>query len=129
MIELSRDEEISGIENALDALLRAALEADANRPPNHRGDELRFTIWSIADLEAYSRRSEPARRADALIANPVGDAARQAVRMLGKRLDELGGHELMGKVCERVADLDPANWGRRVNIMDHRWDGIGSWYA
>jgi hypothetical protein len=33
----------------------------------------------------------------------------------------------MQEVCDRVCD--PANWGRRADIMSKRWDGIGDWHA
>ena len=115
--------EIDGIKYALDELLRAAVEAKPRRSqpcePISASVLARYTIERLIDC------TEAERKAGDLILNPVGEATRQAIRTLGKRLYELGGLDLMQRVLDDVAEIDPRNEGRRIGIMDHRWDGIG----
>lgn len=120
---LTLDEEVAGIERALDTLLRAAIEADQNQP--RRKISIADAMMTYADLEAWMDRPKAARDAEQIMDNPVGFACRKSIRLLGNRLFDLGGCELMGDVCQRVADMDPAKWGYRTDIMDKRWDGIG----
>lgn len=118
--------ETQQIEAALDALLREALAADRHPrlvPP--RGAE---TLGAILGEFIHRKRNwTAAQEATAeLLERPIWELTRQGVTTLGVRLHEIGGLKLMQEVCERVADMDPANWGRRTDIMDKRWDGIGA---
>lgn len=121
--------ETQKIEDALDRLLTAITWAD--RQPSTTPDDgptsageligrvlLRLETWTAAQQAA-----------DALMRRPASEALRQAVTTLGKRLHEIGGMALMRDVCDRVAERDPANESRRLGVIDHRWDGIGDWYA
>lgn len=117
-------EEIAGIENALDTLVAAMVEQDCR--PRPAGVVKTFQRLSLTDITSHFDETTPAQRvAEALVANPVREAMARAVRDLGKRLHEIGGMELMSDVCQRVADRDDANWGRRTDILDKRWDGVG----
>ncbi len=118
--------EVSGIKHALDALLTVATDRALARrfTPSQEGG-LRGFIFS--ECLALFEASEAQRKAADLIRDPIGEAVRVAVRVLGKRLHELGGMDLMTTVLDEVAQLDRANEPRRETIMDRRWDGIGSW--
>jgi hypothetical protein len=117
------DQEVAGIEDALDALLTVAL--DPARPGRYswRSDGPRaFNFQSVAEILAKTRAQS---HAEQIIRDPVGETARMGVRALGERLHEIGGLELMQRVLDDVADRDKPNWGRRTSIMDNRWDGVG----
>jgi hypothetical protein len=107
-------EEVAAIEHALNRLLRGAIDEETYRQA--RGTAL---VLTRAELSMETKTSE-------LLRNPVGEACRMAIRKLGKRLYELGGLQLMTDVCDRVGDMDQAHSGQRIDIMDKRWDGIGS---
>lgn len=124
--------EAAQIEAALDQVLAACIEY-LNRP---RDPDATYKVYSLADLAreyAEEQSMTAAQRASKRLIDgvdgPVGEALRQAVEVFGQRLHELGGTELMGDVLDRVAERDAANWGRRTDIMDKRWDGIGTWVA
>lgn len=121
--------ETARIEAALDALLTASIRDDRERPPSSVGGAIRADVLINEAIERLTTWTPAQREAHALLQRPVSEALRQAVRTLGERLHELGGEDLMLEVCDRVSALDPANEGRRSSIMDHRWDGIGDWYA
>ncbi|MBL8773905.1 MAG: hypothetical protein JNK30_21135 [Phenylobacterium sp.] len=117
------------IENALDALLAAAIRAD--RDPAlvaERGLTSAGTmIGELLDrMENWTRAQQAAHD---LFTRPVAEVCRQAVSTLGMRLHEIGGIPLMIDVAYRVADRDERTRDRRMGIMNHRWDGIGDWAA
>ena len=64
-----------------------------------------------------------------LATDPAGAALRWTVRLIGERLHELGGMRLMVDACQRLADRDEPNWGRRTSIIDAGWNGIGDWIS
>lgn len=118
--------ETARIESALDALLTAAIAARPVSPP--RGPELAGVV--VGRVLDSLRNHTPAQIAtDELLDNPVGEATRQAIRKLGKRLHEIGGTKLMQDVLDRVANRAPQQSTSRTDIMDKRWDGIGDWFA
>lgn len=121
------DPDVTKIENSLHSLLTYAIRADFD--PDARLIASRGPVSaSVLSFEAVTRMSDwtqAQRDAEELFANPVSTALRTAVRVLGKRLYEIGGMKLMSDVLDRVADRDPEMSGRRECIMDHRWDGIG----
>lgn len=119
--------EVQQIEAAMDALLKVCTDRSAPKPPSERSE--RFMLTSMADFmreEAEKQTWTKAHRgADKLLADPVGTACRQAIRTLAERLYEIGGMQALEDACERVADMDPAFWGWRTDIMDKRFNGIG----
>lgn len=117
---MTPEEEIAGIERALDALLSHAVELD-ERPKGYQSKDA--MTWS--EIMANMPGSEAAYLARGLIENPVLEALRQAVRALGERLFELGGLALMTDALDRVAELNADQADYRSAIMDRRWDGIG----
>jgi hypothetical protein len=36
---------------------------------------------------------------------------------------------LMRAACDRAAERDPETEHLRIHVIDHRWDGIGDWFA
>jgi len=111
--------EVKRIEDALDTLLNACLVA--NKEERARDGLLK--TWSGDELAKMTE-------IDWICRNPVRWAYRKTIRILGKRLYELGHTQLMEKVCGRVAQRDPGNHGRRGDIMDKNWDGIGgAWWS
>lgn len=118
--------ETQQIEEALHALVTAAV-SDTGYVSNLLTRDGPESIGSImARLDAMTPKQ---RTAADLIRRPVGEAVRRAIKTLGERLHEIGGQELMSDVLERVADRDPSRYGRRIDVMDKRFDGIGSWVA
>ncbi len=62
-----------------------------------------------------------------IVRDPQRYALRAGVRTVGRQLFRLlNSTDALGDVLERVADLDPASYGRRASLMDHAWNGIGS---
>jgi hypothetical protein len=118
------DERVA-IEAALDALLTAAITADGQ--PRHRPDRGPVSAGVLAGeiVERVATWTQAQREANALLDRPVAEACRRSIRLLGKRLFEIGGLPLMQDVLYRVAEMDRRAEGRRIAIMDHRWDGIG----
>ena len=117
--------ETTQIEAALDALLTAAIRADRDPPllPDRGPTSAGVLVGELLDkIQTWTKAQRDA--AD-LLSRPVWEVTRKGVRTLGKRLYEIGGLSLMQEVCHRVAALDPANEGRRIGLMDHRWSGIG----
>jgi hypothetical protein len=45
--------------------------------------------------------------------------------LLGERLFEIGGTDLMEKVCDRAELRSKARRGYRAFMMDKTWDGVG----
>ena len=111
--------ELQRIERALDELLRTAI----NRPPWRPRIDGPVSIGAI--LDDFLNQTPAQRAADDLLDNPVGEAVRRAVTVLGERLYEIGGLNLMQNVLDRVAERDASHQNWRVDIMDKRWDGIG----
>lgn len=121
--------ETEGLERALDALLTAMVNDEAQRPkPPMDGISAK-----VLDLKGpVPTRSEI--EVTQLLREPVYAACRIAVRRLGEQAFIVtGGTDGMRDVAERVADRIPALYGRRLSIMDGAWDGVGSdadrWWA
>ena len=110
---------VAGIENALDALLTCATD---HRPPS-REDEGPRSFASI--VENIITTSRVRREAEEIVHNPLGQAARNAIRTLGEFAHEIGGQQLMGDVLARVAQRDQRRESIREHIMDVLWDGVG----
>jgi hypothetical protein len=114
--------EVAGIEDALDELLTAAIEAD--RKPRPTAERV-YKVYSITELMDFMEKSKAERDTYDLIKNPVAWVCRRGVRVLGERLYEIGGMDLMTRVLDDVAERDPAHSGYRMGVMDARWDCIG----
>lgn len=111
------EQKLHAIEDALDAVLTAIHKHDAEQPKRP------LKAVSFAEIVERDIDSD----VEELTEDPVGAALRQAVWRLGKKLYSiLGETNAMSSVLERVASRDPANYGKRVSIMDNRWEGIGS---
>lgn len=118
---VTKDDEVRGIKAALNVLVSAIIE-DRQTP---RGDG---TFRSVP-FEELGNWTGAQLVTEGLIRSPKESAYGLGVRALGKRLNELGGGNLMLEVCEEVAGMD-ARWeSSRASIIDHRWDGIGSGVA
>src|SRR5262245_32847144 len=100
--------EIGRIIRALDLLLTAC-ERHRNTP---------IKIMTATELVSMSP-------VEGLLDDPIGRSLRLGIRRLGERLDQLGGFTLMQAVAERVAGSS----GRRLCIIDHAFDGVGTWVA
>lgn len=123
--------ELQKIEEALHVLVTVAVSPEGYAGnPAVPDDGKMFKFWNLAQIMADGEgATDIQRKARAIIDRPVGGAVRRAIKTLGERLNEIGGNDLMSEVIERVADRDPARWSVRIDVMDKRWDGIGTWYA
>lgn len=122
-------EEVAGIKHALDALLTIATDKSLIRrfaaPQKEEGPR----PFNFIELMKTVDASQAARATTELIRNPIGEAVRSAVVVLGERLHEIGGMGLMTEVLDDTAEADPPNSSLREAIMDRRWSGIGGWAA
>lgn len=120
--------EVDRIEDALDNLLTAAMEADRKPAllPEQGPVSAAVSVGRVIEALDWTQAR---RQADRLLDRPVPTALRLAVRTLGRRLDEIGGMKLMGDVLDRVAARAPAQEGRRIGIIERAWDGVGRWTA
>lgn len=116
-------DEFDGIVVALDALL-AAIKDDNER---HRGDLT--TPRSAGSMDWTWEETELELSAYDLIRNPVGQALRNAIKLLGERLHERGGIGLMREALDGACTLNAADEGWREAILDRLWSGIGAWEA
>jgi hypothetical protein len=103
------------IEDALDTLLTAIIKHERKRTSNPAPITLRWLDFSTEWLPG-----------EMFLMDPIGRSLREGVKQLGKTLFALtGSTDAMRESCERVCDRDSAHWGRRADIIDKRWDGIG----
>jgi hypothetical protein len=115
--------DISRIEDALDALVTTVMRHRKRRRPTPSYGRLHFIAISRWDNEPTPSQEDC--EVDRIIHDPIEGAYGHAVRLLGKRLHKLGGVGLMQDVCERVASRDRGNYGRRGTFIERRWDMIG----
>lgn len=60
-----------------------------------------------------------------LATDPVNMALKWGIRRVGKAiLKRTGSTDGLLAVAERVAKRDPSNYGRRISLMDHTFDGL-----
>ena len=120
---MTEPDEMAKIKRALGELCDAVKE-EHERGPRHASPAI-FKTYSVSDLVNYGDGWTKAQKdTDELLSDPVGRALRKAIRMLGKRLHEIGGDEAMRSVFD---DVVPD--GVAVGAVDHAWDGIGDWFA
>lgn len=116
--------EAVAIDKALDALLGAIIAHDAKRDAQPSETPLRANFVSFDDLASI-----PPRQADLgeMLADPIRYALRESVMRLGREVFRLsGGTDAMRTTLERVAGMNPRQYGHRATIMDKAWDGIGN---
>jgi len=127
--ELTRAEEVAAIGRALAALCEATIEHDL-RP--RRRPEIPVAI-SAAELQQWGERrkswSQARLSAEGLLGDPIRISFRRSAKALGRRLDEIGGDQLMSKVLDGVLARAGKHEGRFASFVDHAWDGIGNWHA
>jgi hypothetical protein len=116
--------EIEKIEEALDALLTQMIKCDRTTAKEAEGVPRHFEFICAADIKPIGRRQAQIER---VIRNPVRNARKNAVYLLGERLFELTGDtRIMADICTRVAARrDRSNADYRSMLMDKTWEGIG----
>lgn len=112
------DQEIA---TALNELISAALAHREAQRSKRKGQPVGF--WAV-DFDTLTIPS----LAEEIVADPIGEAIELAVRELGKHLNEEGGFARMQAVSDLVEDMNP-NSSAPGSYLDHRWDGIGTWWA
>jgi hypothetical protein len=118
-----RDEEIQKIEDALCALLAQTLIYDKAREKRNNGLPPRvFTLTPVDLIKIKTRRECDIAR---VLKEPVRNACKNAIRLLGERLFEIGGTDLMEKVCGTVEKRSRTRRVYRAVMMDKAWDGVG----
>lgn len=120
---MTKEDELNGIVAALDALL-TAIKADNER---RRGDfkvarTLDITEWTFEETQLELAVLD-------LVRNPVGQALRNGVKLIGERLHESGGISLMHDALGAVCKLSPDDNSWREAMLDRLFSGIGSWEA
>lgn len=119
--------EVSNIHAALDALLSEIVKIDQG--PRRAGG-----VYTAAELMEEAREyllmTDHQRFAYRLSREPVREALCEAIARLGERLNEIGGLRAMHEGMRFVENSDKSDdWGRRISVLDKRWDGIGGWLA
>lgn len=117
-----RQMEIHDISEALSILAGLAVANPTRRP----GRAVSMRDAAVAELD-IARLPVITRQARRICEDPVGEATDRPIRMLGERLNELGGCELMAEIAETVAAHDPKNEPRRMATISTAWDGVGFW--
>jgi hypothetical protein len=120
------------IEKALRLLTAEMVRLDLNRPLSNVPLEEAVMRFEMQDgvIEAKHMDGRP------YVAQPlsrdmkVRAILKQAVREIGKLLHAEGlDLEEMQAVCGRVSSTDRRHGGRRGDIIDRAWNGIGHWRA
>jgi hypothetical protein len=122
------------IEKALRLLLAEIVRLDLNRPSSDYDFSIEEVMmcFEMQDgvIEAKHMDGRP------YVAQPlsrdmkVRAILKQAVREIGKLLHAEGlDLEEMQAVCGRVSSTDRRHGGRRGDIIDRAWNGIGHWRA
>lgn len=112
--------EVAEIEDRIRHLF-TLVETAERYPTDHPYSDGRF---DAADLQS---RTDAELSAHEVVRCPMGFLSRYGIHLLGCRLHELGGIDLMHEVLERLED---AEGNTRVGVvLDHAFDGIGSWVA
>ena len=121
--KLSDAEHLDMLKQAIHANLTARIEYDARRQRTATG-EPKLVAICLTDLVAAD---DNWLYLDEITSNPVRCALRVQLKTLGQHLfDLVGGTDRMRAVAEEVADQKPGAWGKRIDIIDKAWDGVGS---
>lgn len=119
---MTKDEEVAAIKAALTTLIDACMD---HRRAGSPGSRRSLEAVSFADIVLSETRAQDI--AEGIISDPLGESYRRSVRSLGKRLFELGGLNAMQDAADEVANArGEGQFSARVDIMDKRWDGIGT---
>jgi hypothetical protein len=115
---IRQDFDVETIRAALDAVLTELMEERERSPREQR---------QRTPVDGLPSRDE-SMFAD-LAHAPREFALTLAVRWIGERLHEAGYNVgEMGKIAEDVAAAR-GSYGRRINVIDKKWNGIGGWVA
>lgn len=137
---MTKEEEFNAIVDALDTLV-SALIADRHSRGGSRGQSERTVrpahnanrenLWNLKDwsMRAYEGPPPPESPIEELLKRPKEKSYSLGIRVLGERLYALGGMDMMQQALALAALRDPSTDSWRMAILDHRWDGIGSWVA
>jgi hypothetical protein len=110
------------LKRAINANLTARIEHDRRRQTP--AGVSKIELINLADLVAAD---DNWLYLDEIISDPVRRALRVQLKTLGQRLfDLVGDTDRMRDVAEEVANQKPGPWGKRINIIDKAWDGIGN---
>jgi hypothetical protein len=118
-------EAISCIEEALCTLLDTIAQIDL-----HQGgdDSEPIRVFSVAEWQGIPTLTRRDVELGAVLRHPVRGALKNAVALLGRKLWELTGDTAeMRAVAHRAARDGPGGFGKRMSIVDHCWDAIGTW--
>jgi hypothetical protein len=103
-----------------------------NRPMFKKkdGDD---SIWSFRQLEQIDcLMPNCSDKARAIMESPIRNALRNAIELIGKTLwEQTQSTELMHKVAMRVEEIfeETGQGGKAASVLDHAFDGIGTWVA
>lgn len=115
----SRDDDLATCRRALDELVSAIIRHDRERSERRISDRIEIVSFkALMDTERMNFRS--------VTTNPVRAALRLGVRKLAQEVYSIGGMGAVHDAFERVTDMDAANEGRRMSIMDSAFNGVGS---
>ena len=120
--EMTPDEEIQKIEDALCSLLAQMLRCDKAGEKRSIGIPPKIEIIPWDQIKIKTRRECDIQR---VLNDPVRNACKNAVRLLGERLFALGGIKLMKEVSDRAELRSKRRRSYRAVIMDKTWDGVG----
>jgi hypothetical protein len=120
---MTKDEHLDMLKRAIIANLDARIERDIRRKEAMAGRMPGIKLISGDDLIVAD---EEGACLESLISDPVLSALRQQLQDLGWRLFRLlGTTNAMLPVAYEAANAEPERSGRRINIIDKAWDGIG----
>ena len=121
---------LAQIERAIDEVV-STLVAYRDQAPKgaERARRSAERVESGASIQELLGTERAVLRARDLTYSPVEIGLKHSLKELGKLAFAIVGDEKMLELAERICDLDPGNWGRRMAPIDSAWDGIGSWHA
>jgi len=120
---MTKDEHLDMLKRAIITNLDARIEHDIRRKEAMAGGMPGIKLISGDDLIVAD---EEGAYLESVISDPVRWALRQQLKDLGWRLFRLlGTTNAMLSVAHEAADAEPERFGRRINIIDKTWDGIG----
>jgi len=125
----TRDEETQRLADTLAVLLEEITAFDKGKRVNRRSDiqQPEFAAISANDI---SKMPDLYWDAEKIGEAPVREACATTLTMLGKRLHEMGGVDLMQDVHDRVVKRTRRHGNYWSMLLDKRWDGIGGeWWA
>ena len=136
------DQAAKTLESALGALSQALHAHRALRNAEKRQSKAPFKFPAPIRIGEVMSRPAPT-DADLFLGlmrvEPVDGAFKFVMREIGRHLYEIGGHDLMESVLDRVANQpldcfpghsEGSDFDRQCSVINSAWDGIGdSWFA